>query len=182
MKTKSIVVAVMFVTQISKGQTTNYKYYLEGQLCGGVFQNSPAAGLGGGFGLYLTPKSSVDLRAREIYSSQGSTIVGAISVNYRYHFNNGIFVGAGFAHHHELSSHEYLQSPTDAALGSHKSIIHRSGIAAELGYNFKPLAPKGFFNRVSPTANILATYMVKGKGSNPLITANIGIKIGLGKM
>lgn len=181
MKTKSMILALAVISCSIKSQN-NYKYYLEGQLCGGIFQNSPAAGMGGAFGLYLTPNSSVDLRAREIYSSRGSTIIGAISVNYRYHFNNGLFVGAGFAHHHELSSHEYIQSPADAALGSHKSITHRSGIAAELGYNFKPLAQKGFFNRVSPTTNVLVTYMVKGKGLNPLVTANIGLKIGLGKM
>jgi len=66
-------------------------------------------------------------------------------------------------------------------MGTHQSITHRSGLAAEIGYNFKPLSKTGFFNCVYPTTNIAATYMLKDNGRNPLLMFNLGIRIGLNK-
>jgi hypothetical protein len=182
MKTmKSIVLCVITFTQTVKAQNNDHKYYLEGQICSGFQQSSFSGGVGGAFGFFVSPKGSVDLRAREIYNFPNRTMIGAISVNYRYHFTNGFFVGAGFGHHHEISEHDYLQHPAEASLGSHHSILHRSGLAAEIGYNFKPLAKQGLFSCIYPATNIMITHMVMDHGRNPLVTANVGIRIGLRK-
>ncbi len=176
---KSIMLCVIIYTQSAKSQNNYHKYYLEGQLCNGLQQNSFSSGVGGAFGFYLSKNKSVDLRAREIYNFSEKTVIGALSFNYRYHFKTGFLIGVGFGHHHEISEINYMEHPTEAALGSHQNIMHRSGISAEIGYNFKPLAKQGFFSGIYPAANLLATYMVIDKGSNPLITANFGIRIGL---
>lgn len=182
MKTKSIMLGAVILAHSLKSQNNNHKYYIEGSLCGGVQQSYAVAGTGGAFGFFLNQHSSIDLRAREIYNFPDKVIVGAITINYRFHFNNGVFVGAGFGHHHELGSLDYIQHPAEAALGTDKHITHRSGVSAELGYNFKPLSKEGFFSRVYPTSNIILTYMIKDSGYNPLVTANIGIRIGLQKL
>jgi hypothetical protein len=183
MKTmKSIVLCVITFTQTVKAQNNHHKYYLEGQLCSGVQKNSFSSGVGGAFGFYISSKGSVDLRAREIYNFSDKTMISTITVNYRHHFSNGLFVGAGFGHHHELSERDYLEHPVEASLGSHSGILHRSGMAVEAGYNFKPLSETGFFSCVYPTANVMLTHMVLDKGKNPLITANIGLRIGLKKL
>lgn len=180
MKTKSIVFTIALISGSIKSQNL-FRYYVEGQACSGAFSKSLAGGMGGAFGFYLSNNSSVDLRAREIYSLNNSTIIGAITINYRYHFSNGFFAGIGFGHHHELGEKEYVSDPMHAALGSHKEIFHRSGLAAEIGYNFKPFTSKGFFSRTWPSASIIATHMIMDNGYNPLITANFGLKIGLVK-
>jgi hypothetical protein len=182
MKTKSIVLAVICLAQTVKSQNNFHKYYLEGQLCGGLQQNHPAAGVGGAFGFYLSQKNSIDIRAREIYNIHDNVVIGAISINYRYHFTSGFFIGGGFGHHHELAETYYEENPAQAVLGSHHNIFHRSGLAAEIGYNFKPISAKGIFSCVYPTANVVATYMTLDQGYNPLITANVGLRIGLKKL
>lgn len=180
MKTvKSIVLCAIAFVQTLKGQNNNHKYYLEGQLCGGLQQSSAATGIGGAFGFYFKNNQSVDFRAREVYNIPNKIVVGAISFNYRYHFSNGLFIGAGFGHHHEISEAHYQEHPVEASMGTEHNIMHRSGVAAEFGYNFKPLSQKGFLNRVYPTTGILMTYMLRDSGFNPLITANFGLRIGL---
>ncbi|MBA3663151.1 MAG: hypothetical protein H0W61_02950 [Bacteroidetes bacterium] len=181
MTSKSIVIAAFCLTQTAKGQNNFHKYYLEGQISSGFQQQSSVAGLGGAFGFYLNQNSSIDFRAREIYNFKNTVVIGAISINYRYHLSNGIFVGAGFGHHHEISEQDYIERPLEAAMGTHDNIAHRSGISAEIGYNFKPIASRGFFQRFYPTSSIQLTYMMKGKGPNPLVTANVGLRIGLQK-
>ncbi|MCW3076217.1 MAG: hypothetical protein JWO32_826 [Bacteroidetes bacterium] len=181
MRTKSMLLLVVLYTQTVKSQNNFHKYYLEGQGCSGFQQKNAVAGTGGAFGFYLSKKSSIDFRGREIINFKSHTIVGAISVNYRYHFTNGFLIGAGLGHHHELAEHDYMSKPAEAAIGSHPNILHRSGLACEIGYNFKPLAQKGFFSCVYPTSGIMLTYMFD-KAVNPLITANFGLKIGLQKM
>lgn len=178
---KSIALCTFVFVQTVKSQNNNHKYYIEGQFCGGIHQKAPAAGLGGAFGFYISPNQSVDLRAREIYNFPNKIVIGAISVNYRYHFKNGFFIGGGFGHHHELSEEHYKEHPAEASMGTEHNIMHRSGLAAEMGYNFKPIAKEGFLNRVYPCTNIIATYMLKDKGLNPLITINAGLRIGLQK-
>lgn len=182
MKTgKSIVLCAMFIAVTVKAQNNYHKYYLEGQLCSGIQQSSFAGGVGGAFGFFLNNNSSVDLRAREIYNFSSANVVGAISVTYRYNFNNGFYLGAGLGHHHEISSETYIHHPVESAMGIEKDIFHRSGFAAEMGYNFKPLRNSGFFSCIYPTANLTATFMSRDHGPNPLITANFGIKIGMKK-
>ncbi len=182
MKTqKSIVLCAMIIALTVKGQNNYHKYYLEGQLCSGLQQRSLANGVGGAFGFFLNKNSSIDIRGREVYNFSDKTVVGAITATYRYNFNNGFYVGGGFGHHHEISSTTYACHPVESAMGTEKSIFHRSGLAAEIGYNFKPFASTGFFSNIYPTSNITMTFMSRDHGPNPLITANFGIKIGIKK-
>lgn len=181
MRAKSVVLLVVFYTQTAKSQNNFHKYYFEGQVCSGFQQTKAVAGTGGAFGFFISKTASIDFRGREIINFQSKTVIGAISINYRYHFNNGVFIGAGLGHHHELAEQDYMDKPAEAAIGSHQNIVHRSGLAGEIGYNFKPLAKQGFFSCVYPTTNIMMTYMMD-KGANPLITGNIGLRIGLQKM
>jgi len=178
---KSIMLSVVVFTQTTSSQNNNHKYYLEGNICGGVQKNYPVTGIGGAFGFFISSNSSIDLRTREVYSFQNKTIIGAITVNYRYHFNNGLFVGTGFAHHHEIFEEHFLNQPAEAALGSHHEISHRSGLNFEAGYNFKSLSKKGFFSCIYPTTNVIASYMFLDRSMNPLVTINFGFRIGLNK-
>lgn len=182
MKTKSIVLGLMCIIHPFKGQNNFHKYYLEGQLSPGVQQGMPAVGTTGAFGFFMVQNASLDFRAGEIYNIRAKTVVGAIAISYKYHFKNGFFAGGGFAHHHELAEQDYVHEPAQAALGTHHLIMHRSGLCATAGYNFKPIRSTGFFSRVYPTANVLITWMTLDKGYNPLITANVGLRIGLKKI
>lgn len=177
--TKGIVLCVIVFTQSAKSQNNNHQYYLEGQFCSGLQQNCFVSGIGGAFGFYISNNQSIDFRAKEIYNFSDKNVIGVLNFNYRYHFKNGVFIGGGFAHHHEISGIHYIEQPAEAALGSHPQMRHRSGLSAEIGYSFKAISKTGFFNCVYPTANLMGTYMILDKGLNPLITANVGIRIGL---
>ena len=182
MKTaKSVVLCAMIIVQTVKGQNNNHKIYLEADLCAGIQQTSFVSGVSGAIGFYLTKNHSFDIRAKELYNFSDQNIIGPITFNYRYNFNNGLFIGGGFAHHHEVTPNIYIPHPVEAAMGSYRDIFHRTGMDVEVGYNFKPFAKKGFFSVIYPCANVVATFMFIDQGYNPLITANVGIKIGLKK-
>ncbi|MGZ3884432.1 MAG: hypothetical protein ACXVPQ_02100 [Bacteroidia bacterium] len=179
--TKKVVLCVMVVTQTVKAQNNNHKVYLEAQLSNGVQSTAFVSGAGAAVGFFLNRNSSIDIRAKELYNFSNQNIIGPITFNYRYNFNCGLFVGGGFAHHHEVGPNVYMEEPMQSAMGSARGIFHRSGMDVEVGYNFKPFAKKGFFSVFYPTANIVATQMFFDHGNNPLVTANVGIKIGLKK-
>ncbi|HRD37760.1 MAG TPA: hypothetical protein PLC65_03935, partial [Bacteroidia bacterium] len=92
-----------------------------------------------------------------------------------------LFVGGGFAHHHEVGHHTYMHHPVESVMGMERNIFHRSGLGFEVGYNFKPFAKKGFFSVFYPSANVVINKMFMDSRSNPLVTANIGIRVGLKK-
>ena len=96
-------------------------------------------------------------------------------------FNKGFFVGGGLAHHHEVNHMTYMDHPGESAMGSAPGIFHRSGMDVEVGYNFKPIYHKGFFSWIYPAFSITATQMFMDHGQNPLVTANLGLRIGLKK-
>lgn len=66
-------------------------------------------------------------------------------------------------------------------MGMDKEIFHRSGLGFDIGYNFKLFAQKGFFSVFYPTANINITKMFMDHGADPLIKANVGLRMGLKK-
>lgn len=178
LKSTAIVLVMMAHAGFSQ---KNYPFYLEGGLAPGMQANYFTGGVGGAFGLFLNGSNSLDFRARELYNVKQGSVVSTINFTYRYHFKSGLFMGAGFAHHHEIGAGDYMQNAADASMGTHKSIRHRSGIGAEIGYNWPALAEKGFFARVNPTINLAANYMIGDVYLNPLVTANVGLRIGLGK-
>jgi hypothetical protein len=181
--TKSIVVlcTILFVHAV-KAQNNKLKIYLEGGLSNGIQSNAFASGVYGALGAFLTEHHSVDVRAREVYNFNNQDVVGAITFHYRYNFSKGLYLGGGFAHHHEVGYPTYVTNTGEAIMGSHGSILHRSGVGLELGYNFKPFYKKGFFSWIYPAFNITYTHMFMDNGENPLITANLGLRIGLKKM
>lgn len=179
--TGRIVLCVMIIAQTIKSQNNNHKIYLEGGICGGAQQNNAVSGVAGAVGFFVNKNSSVDIRVREVYNFSNRNIVGPITFNYRYNFNFGLFAGGGFAHHHEVGERTYTTHAGEAIMGSHPGIFHRSGLSLEAGYNFKPFAKKGFFSGIYPAANICFTKMLNDGGADPLITAGIGIKIGIKK-
>lgn len=180
--TKSIVLCTMIIVQTVKGQNNHHKVYLEGTVCGGIQHTAPVSGVGGALGVFLNEHSSVDIRAREVYNFNNMDIVGAITFSYRYNLTNGLFFGGGFAHHHEVGHHTYMTHPGESVMGMESHIFHRSGAGLELGYNFKSFYPRGFFSWIYPAVSINYTYMFMDNGANPLITANLGLRIGLKKM
>jgi hypothetical protein len=106
-------------------------------------------------------------------------IVGPITFNYRYNFTSGLYIGGGFAHHHEVGQTTYTCHPVASAIGSDPGIFHRSGLGIEVGYNFKPFYPRGFFSGIYPAINVTGTHMFMDRGQNPLITVNLGLRVGL---
>ena len=179
--TKSVVLCAMIIAQTVKGQNNKHKVYLEGGLANGAQSTSFISGVYGGLGVFLNQHSSIDIKAKEVYNFSNMSIIGPITFNYRYNFNNGFFVGGGFAHHHEVCRMVYMDHPMESAMGSAQGIFHRSGADIEVGYNFKPIYHKGFFSWIYPAVSVTATHMFMDNGQNPLITANLGLRVGLKK-
>lgn len=179
--TRSIVLCTMIIVQTIKAQNNNHKIYLEGMLSGGVQQSDAVAGVGGALGVFLNKNSSIDIRVREVYNFNNMEISGPINIHYRYNFDFGLFVGGGFAHHHEVQNHTYMHHPVESVMGMERNIFHRSGLGFEVGYNFKPFAKKGFFSVFYPSANVVINKMFMDSRTNPLVTANVGIRVGLKK-
>jgi len=179
--TKSVVLCAMIIVHTVKGQNNKLKVYLEGGLANGTQNTSFVSGVYGGLGVFLNQHSSIDIKAKEVYNFSNTNIVGPITFNYRYNFNSGFFAGGGFAHHHEVGHTTYMTHPGESAMGNSPGIFHRSGLDVEVGYNFKPFYKKGFFSWIYPAISITATQMFMDHGQNPLITANLGLRIGLKK-
>jgi hypothetical protein len=179
--TKSIVLCAIIIVHTVKGQNNYHKIYLEGGLAAGTQSASFAGGVYGAIGVFLNEHSSIDIRAKELYNFSTADIVGPITFNYRYNFTKGFFVGGGFAHHHEVGQRTYVHHPAESVMGSHSGIFHRSGLGFDIGYNFKPVYPRGFFRGIYPAVNVTATHMFMDNGQNPLITVNFGLRVGVKK-
>lgn len=178
---RSIVLCAMIIAFTAKGQNNNHKVYLEAQLCTGVQHNMFVSGVAGGFGVFINKNSSIDVRAKELFNFTSQNIIGPITFNYRYNFNFGLFIGAGFAHHHEVCPMSYMPHPVESMMGSERNILHRSGIDFEVGYNFPAFGKKGFFGAIYPCVDIVATQMFMDHGPNPLVTVNFGLRVGIKK-
>jgi hypothetical protein len=172
----------MIIVHTVKAQNNKLKVYLEGGLSNGIQNTAYAGGVYGALGVFLTERHSVDVRAREVYNFNNQDIVGSITFHYRYNFTKGLYFGGGFAHHHEVGYNTYTIYPGESVMGSHPNIFHRSGAGLEIGYNFKPFYKKGFFSWIYPAINVTYTHMFMDHGQNPLITVNLGLRIGLKKM
>ncbi len=177
-----MVLLAMIVAYTLKAQNNKHKVYLEAGLSNGTQNVNYVTGVYGGLGVFLNEHSSIDIKAKEVYNVSNMSIVGPITFNYRYNFANGLFVGGGFAHHHEVNHETYMTHPGESAMGMESHIFHRSGMDVEVGYNFKPIYHKGFFSWFYPAASITCTQMFMDHGQNPLITANLGLRVGLKKM
>lgn len=186
MTAKCILITLILSLNLSllaQEYNNHHKKYIQGGLNSGVYNGAYTGGVLGAFGSYFmtfNKLSAVDFRVKELYTVSPQREVGSITATYRLFLSSGFYIGAGFAHNHEINFKDYLNDPIPATIGNGKSIIHRTGLAAETGYDFKSLITKGKFG-LYPTTNLCLAYMVLDKEPNPLITASFGLRFGFAK-
>lgn len=185
MKSVTYILVLCFscLAQLVDSQETNnrHKNYIEIGYTGGLYSGAGTGGVYGAIGFFLKSfgkASAVDVRAKELYISSPERESGSITFMYRLFFTKGYYLGAGFAHNHEIPFDKYKEDILGSTIGNGKHIIHRSGVAAETGYDFKSLKKKGWLG-IYPHANLCMAYMVLDDEPNPLVTLSIGFRFGL---
>lgn len=180
------VLVLMFVALSSYSQTfTNkHKSYVEIGFCGGTNGIGATTGVFGAAGLFFESfgrMSAIDARAKELYIFSPQREAGAITLTYRLFIARGFYLGAGFSHNHEIAMNDFLSEPVRAVMGNSKHIIHRSGLAAEIGYDMKPF-PRDKWLGIYPVFNLGMSYLAMDNEPNPMITASVGFRVGMKKL
>lgn len=186
---KSFLLSLAFFLSVFDGamaQENNnmHKNYIEIGFNGGAYSKSFTGGVYGGAGLFFTSfgkKSAVDFRAKENYIISPEKEAGAITVTYRVYLLKGCYLGGGFAHNHEMAFDRYIDDAVRATLGNSKSIIHRSGLAIETGYDFKSLIKNCSFG-IYPVTNLCVAYLLLDNEPNPFVTLSFGFRFGFKKV
>lgn len=184
---KTALILSLFLSGLLCAQGTNnlHKSYIEIGVTGGTYAGTGAiGGVYGAAGLFFKAfglNSALDFRAKEAYISAPEREAGAITVTYRVFLNRGFFVGAGFAHNHEIAWNNYLNDIAGATLGNSKNIIHRSGIAAEAGYNARSFIRKGGPG-IYPMFGLGVSYLVLDSEPNPFLTLSAGFRFGFKRL
>lgn len=186
MKTFLINFLIILCLFKSSAQESNnmHKNYIEIGLNGGTYSKSFTGGGYGAAGFFFTSfgkKSRLDFRAKENYIFSPEREAGSITLMYSVYINHGCYLGAGFAHNHEMAFNSFLGDAIRATTGTSKYIIHRSGIAIETGYDFKSIVKKSSFG-IYPVTNLCLAYFLMDKEPNPLLTLSIGFRFGFKKM
>lgn len=176
------IIALSFVSTTTAAQEHNtlYKNYIEAGVNSGVYSNSFTGGVQGAFGKHFYAfgrKSAIDFRAKENYTHKPNRQAGLLSLTYRYFVISNYYIGAGFAHNHEISFHNYLHEPVRATMGNSKHLIHRTGLVIEAGYDFKQINKKRNFG-IIPVVNLAINYMLLDKEPNPFVTLSVGLRYG----
>lgn len=177
-----LVLCICCLSPSVNGQETNnrHKSYLELGYTGGLYAGAGTGGVYGAVGFFfnlLGKASAVDVRAKEVYISSPERESGSITLTYRMFFTKGYYVGAGFAHNHEIPFDKYKEDIFGSTIGNGQYIIHRSGVAIETGYDFKSLKKKGWLG-IYPHTNLCMAYLVHDNEPNPLLTLSIGFRFG----
>jgi hypothetical protein len=181
---KSILFFLLLISVSASAQNYNNtsKVYVEAGLTGGTYSNTGYnVGVFGGLGFFFTSlgkQSAIDVRAKELYISNPERESGAITFSYRLYLSKGLYLGAGFAHNHEVNMDDFLKEPVRSIIGNGDAIIHRTGLVGEFGYDFKSIF-KNF--GLYPTANVSFAYLTLDDEPNPLINLSIGVRIGVVK-
>ena len=173
-----------FINGMAQENNNQHKNYFEIGLNAGTCSSSFTGGVYGGAGFFFTSfgkTSAFDFRAKENYIVSPEKEAGALTFMYRIFLTKGFYLGAGFAHNHEIVFKNYLDDPVRATLGNGKYIIHRSGLAIETGYDFKSFFKNGTFG-IYPETNLCIAYLVLDEEPNPLITLSIGLRFGFKKL
>jgi hypothetical protein len=187
MKTNFIIstALVCFCLSINAQESNNlHKNYIEIGYNSGLYHNSYTGGVQGAFGVFFNSfgkRSAVDFRAKENYIVSPEKEAGAITVTYRLYLTKGYYLGAGFAHNHEIAFDDYLNDPIRATMGNSRHIIHRTGVAVETGYDFKSLFKNSSFG-LYPVTNLGLAYLLMDKEPNPFITLSVGFRFGFKKL
>lgn len=186
MKTFLVNLLIILCFNKSSAQESNnmHKNYIEIGLNGGTYFESFTGGGYGAAGFFFTSfgkKSRLDFRAKENYIFSPEREAGSITLMYSVYLNKGYYLGAGFAHNHEMEFNSFLDDAMRAIIGTSKNIIHRSGIAIETGYDFKSIVKKSSFG-IYLVTNLCLAYFPMDKEPNPLLTLSVGLRFGFKKM
>lgn len=170
-----------------RAQESNNKHksYIEIGYTGGSYSSlGGIAGVYGAAGIFFKnfgKTAALDFRAKEVYITSPQREAGAITVTYRLFLTKGFYVGAGFAHNHEVGINDYVKDIAGATLGNSKYIIHRTGVALETGYNFRSFFKKGWLG-VYPMIGLSAAYLVADHEPNPFVTLSAGFRFGFKRL
>lgn len=177
---KIVALSLIATTAVAQEENMRYKNYIEVGVNSGVYRSSFTGGVQGAFGkhfYFLGKKSAIDFRAKENYTQLPSRQAGLLSLTYRFFIKQKYYLGAGFAHNHEIAIHDYMNEPVKATMGNSKHLIHRTGIVLETGYDFKQLNRNREFG-IIPTTNLAVNYLLMDTEPNPYITLSIGLRYG----
>ncbi len=177
------VIATMVISNNCKAQqgyTNRHKVYIELGICGGSNSIGFTAGGYGAVGLFFGKKRAmcIDARAKELYFDAPQGEAGAITLTYRIFLAKKFYLGAGFAHNHEVAMHDFTNEPVGSLMGSDPHIVHRTGLSAETGFDLRPFPSKTWLG-VYPVANLNIAYLVMDHHPNPLITLSLGFRFGM---
>jgi hypothetical protein len=175
----SILLSITSFAQTS--YTNRHRVYIDIGVPVGTNSQSWVLGGYGALGVFIGKSKRpicIDARAKEMYYNSPQREAGAISLTLRVYLKKGFYWGAGFAHNHEIGIHDFTNEPIGSILGSSPHIIHRSGLAGEIGYDLKPFPRKTWLG-VYPAANLGVAYFVLDNQPNPLITLSLGFKFGM---
>ena len=75
----------------------------------------------------------------------------------------------------------YLEDPMGSTMGNGKFIVHRTGLAFETGYDFKPFPRNKAFG-IYPVTGLSCSYMLFDSQPTPLVMLNVGFRFGFKKM
>lgn len=178
-----LILTVLALNVNAQEFNNQHKIYFEVGYSGGTYSTSLAGGLygaTGGFFMTGNKLSALDFRVKEVYINSPQSEAGAITFTYRLYLIKGCYIGAGFAHNHEIGMTNYMEDPLASTMGNGKYIVHRTGLAFESGYDFKPF-PKNKGYGIYPVAGLGCSYMLFDNSPNPLIMMSIGFRFGVKK-
>jgi hypothetical protein len=183
MKSSSAILAICVCAFSATAQESNnmHKMYIEIGINTGSYSGAWMGGAHGAAGIFFKSfgkPSAIDVRAKEMYISSPEREVGAITLTYRLFLSKGFYLGGGFAHNHEMAMNNYVDDPMGATMGNSKNLIHRTGIVAETGYDFKSFIKRGWLG-IYPVTNLSITYLAFDREPNPLITLSAGFRFGV---
>lgn len=178
----SLMLLLCLVPVITLTQESNiiHKHYIEGGITAGSNSKGAAAGVMGGFGTYFRvfgKQSAFDIHIKSLFTEVPEREVGSITFTFRLYFGKGFYTGLGGVHNHEVNWTVYKKDPIGVSLGIHKELIHRTGFAAEAGYDFMPWLKKDRFG-IYPSSNFCVSYFIYDNEPNPLFTIGVGLKFG----
>lgn len=166
-----------------------FRVWLDGGvLAAGGFGNVPAAegapGITGGVGVALgaDPSRSVGLllQEREFVTNLDERHVSSIGVLVRWPADDGPFLLAGGAHHHELPWSTWLADPGGAIAAVRPDITHRTGFEVGGGWDFAPSAPESReARRWRPSLQVSAAMLLDTDGALVYAMARFSMRLGL---
>jgi hypothetical protein len=169
-----------------------FRVWLDGGIVGvggfGNIENAEAApGITGGVGVALgkDPSQSVGvlLQEREFVTNLDERHVSSIGVLVRWPADDGPFLLAGGAHHHELPWTTWLEDPGGSIAAVRPDITHRPGFEVGAGWDFAPSAPDSpAARRWRPSLQVSTMVLPGTEGALVYAMARFSIRLGLAEV